>query len=516
MPRYSQTAPADLAELNLNDYEEKQYIASPVVPVKKSELWAWYIQGATYCGYGWVASALLVPILIQDMASMAGVQASDHTIPCDTQVPSFTCVTPFLGKYLDPGTISLYISSLSSVLSFFTSLSISAIADHGSYRKKLLIAFSILGCINACAFFVMQKPSLFWVGVILSPLGWAFFNVCSVFSHSYLPLYGRAHPEVLEAEARGESLSVVRKIQEQKINDISAYSVVVANIGAVIIQGVCIGISLSMHENSLSLQIAIAFTGVWWLLWMLIIAPWLDARPNDPLPKGTNWMLFSWKTSYKTLIACRKLPEIFKFMVAWFILSDGANTMLGNFFIVLYRELSFSHVDSLIVAFLLGCMASIGAYLFMAIRKYWSMSTKSMIMLCLGLYAILMTYIVVVPYFTNKAGLRVAAEGWGCTIYIGLVVSTFYSSTRVLLSELCPEGDENEWFSFYLLADKGSSWLGPLVTGAIFTATNDYRKAFWFPLGMIVLGALILFKVDVSLGKDQARQFVKDKREMKE
>ncbi|KAG0199566.1 hypothetical protein BGX28_007219 [Mortierella sp. GBA30] len=60
------------------------------------------------------------------------------------------------------------------------------------------------------------------------------------------------------------------------------------------------------------------------------------------------------------------------------------------------------------------------------------------------------------------------------------------------------------------------STIGPLVAGAIFTVTNDYRKAFWFCLGMIALGALVLLKVDVGRGKDQAHQFVKDKRELKE
>ena len=150
------------------------------------------------------------------------------------------------------------------------------------------MAFSVLGCLNALGFFIIQSPSLFWVGAILSPLGWTFFNICGVFSHSFLPLYGRAHPDVLSAEARGESVAVIRKIEEQKINDLSAMSVVVANIGSVVIHGFCIGISLSMHESSLSLEIAIAFSGVWWLLWMLVVSPWLDARPNAPLPKGTN------------------------------------------------------------------------------------------------------------------------------------------------------------------------------------------------------------------------------------
>ncbi|KAF9295225.1 Autophagy protein 22 [Linnemannia elongata] len=511
--RFLSDSTTTLTDLDLTDYEEKQNSQPSVPPLKKSEEWAWYIQNATYCGYGWVASALLVPLLIQDMASKAGFEASNHAIPCNTTIPGFKCVTPVLGHYLEPGTISLYISSLSSILSFFMSLSISAVADHGSYRKTLLIAFSVLGCINACAFFIIYKPSLFWVGAILSPLGWTFFNIAGVFSHSFLPLYGRAHPEVLSAESRGESLTVIRKIEEQKINDLSAMSVVVANIGSVLIHGFCIGISWSMKESSLSLEIAIAFSGVWWLLWMLIIAPWLDARPNEPLPKGTNWVVYSWCKTYKTLTSFRKLPEIFKFMIAWFILSDGINTIPAILFIILYRELAFTHTHSIIISVLLALMASLGAYLFMVIRKYWSLTTKFMILLCLGFYSLLMAYLVIIPYFTDKAGLRTVGEGWACTVYIGLIISTFYSSMRVMLSELCPVGDENEWFSLYLLADKGSSWLGPFVTGAIYTYAHDYRKAFWFPLGLIVLGVILLLRVDVDLGKDQAREFAREKKE---
>lgn len=118
----------------------------------------------------------------------------------------------------------------------------------------------------------------------------------------------------------------IRKIEEQKINDLSAMSVVVANMGSVLIHGFCIGISWSMKESSLSLEIAIAFSGVWWLLWMLIISPWLDARPNAPLPKGTNWVVHSWSKSK---------PLSFPFFP--FLLSSVFNTFF--FYIYQYHDL---------------------------------------------------------------------------------------------------------------------------------------------------------------------------------
>ncbi|KAF9931847.1 Autophagy protein 22 [Linnemannia zychae] len=303
-------------------------------------------------------------------------------------------------------------------------------------------------------------PKLFWIGAILSPITWACYNVCGVFSHSFLPIFGHAHPDVLEAQARGEELTVVRKIEEQIINDLSAYSGALACLGSIIVHGVCIGISLGMHESALSIQIAIAFTGIWWLMWMLIVYPWLDARPGPPMPKGKNWVVYSWEKTYKTLTLYKQLPEIFKFMIAWFLLSDGANTMPAIMFIIIYRELGFTHVESLVLSVLSALSASLGAYVFMYFRKLWSLTTKFMILFCLVIYGIQMLFIALAPYFTDKVGLQTAPEGWFHILFQGFVASTMYGSCRAMLSELCPEGDENEWFSLYLLADKGSSWYG--------------------------------------------------------
>ncbi|ORZ10588.1 autophagy-related protein 22-like protein [Lobosporangium transversale] len=446
-----------VADLNMN-YEEKQKHSHsyqhPLKALKKSELWAWYIQSGTHCGYGYVAGITLIPLLIQDTASKIGVEAHDHSIPCDTTVPGFKCVTSVFGHYLEPGTISLYISSLSSVLCFVVSLSISAVADYGSYRKTLMIVFSVLGCVNSFGFFVLQQPSLLWVATILTPLGWTLFNVCGVFSYSFLPLYGRAHPDVLAAETS----QVAYKIEEQKINDMASYTNIATAWGLVLTNLICIGISQSMGQTTLSLAIAIAFTGLLWLVGMLAIAPWLDPRPNEPLPKGTNWVLYSWKKTYNTLRAFRKLPEIFKFMFAWFILSDGISTIPSVLMIILYRELGFTHTDSLIIAVVQALTATVGIYILMWVRKAWSLTTRTMILMTVGFYVVFLCYLAIVPYLTDNLGLRHKGEGWFCYVYTGLIVGTFYASTRAMLSELCPEGDENEWFSLYLLADRGSSW----------------------------------------------------------
>ncbi|KAF9400659.1 Autophagy protein 22 [Mortierella sp. AD011] len=546
-----------------------------IVPLKRTEVRAWYFQNATYCVYGWVSAVMMVPLLIQDIAAKGGVEASNHAIPCDTSVPGYKCVKRIFGDhYLDPGTISLYISSLSAIVSFVVSLSIAAVADHGSYRKILLVVFAIIGCIASVAFFLVQSPSTFWLTAVLSPLAWACYNVSSVFSNAFLPIYVRAHPKVLEAVERATACRIMheidekneihsiddndygsgnvdcrvgshsnnsgstqpgqalttpmdtdapvfstteqRKVEEQVSNDLSAWCTVASNVGSVVVQGVCIGISIGMGNSLMSLRVAIAFTGVWWLIWTIAVMPWLDARPGPPLPKGRNWIVYSWSkilranpSDFKTLRSMRQLSQVTKFIFAWFILSDGVNTVTSLLYVITYQDLNFSHTKSLVMTILVSIMAFVGAYLFLFIRQYWKLSTKFMIMLTLGLYALLTAYFVTPSYFTTQFGLRHEWEVWVSVVYLGLIISTFYGVARVMVAELCPKGDENEWFSLFQLADKGSSWIGPFVTGAIQSITGEFRTGFWFPLALFVVGAVLLITVDVNKGKDEAIAYVK-------
>jgi len=87
-----------------------------------------------------VSAVLMVPVLIQDLAARNGVEMGDHSQVCDTSVADYKCVMPVFGPhYLDPGTVALYISSFSALVSFVVSLSISPIADYGC--KYLLLLF---------------------------------------------------------------------------------------------------------------------------------------------------------------------------------------------------------------------------------------------------------------------------------------------------------------------------------------------------------------------------------------
>lgn len=53
--------------------------------------------------------------------------------------------------------------------------------------------------------------------------------------------------------------------------------------------------------------------------------------------------------------------------------------------------------------------------------------------------------------------------------------------------------------------------VGPFISGAIFTATGDYRRAFWFPLALTVVGTGLLGMINMDRGKDQAQKFARER-----
>jgi MFS-type transporter involved in bile tolerance (Atg22 family) len=63
----------------------------------------------------------------------------------------------------------------------------------------------------------------------------------------------------------------------------------------------------------------------------------------------------------------------------------------------------------------------------------------------------------------NVLSHTISAEIYVFGAFFGLQLGSIQSYSRTLFSQLIPEGHEAEFFAFFEITDKGSSWLGPLV-----------------------------------------------------
>ena len=88
---------------------------------------------------------------------------------------------------------------------------------------------------------------------------------------------------------------------------------------------------------------------------------------------------------------------------------------------------------------------------------------------------------------------------------IGLVQGGTQALSRSLFSQLIPAGKEAEYYGFYEISDRGTSWLGPLAFGLTFQLTGSYRLAIvslvvFFVVGFVALAALPIRRAVVEAG----------------
>jgi UMF1 family MFS transporter len=87
------------------------------------------------------------------------------------------------------------------------------------------------------------------------------------------------------------------------------------------------------------------------------------------------------------------------------------------------------------------------------------------------------------------------AQFYALAAVIGLVQGGTQALSRSLFSHLIPAGREAEYYSFYEISDRGTSWLGPLAFGLTYQLTGSYRYAIVSLVVFFVAGFLLLLRL---------------------
>ncbi|CAG8434879.1 6794_t:CDS:10 [Scutellospora calospora] len=442
-------------------------------PTKK-ELIGWYLHSFAVGVYDTAAISVFIPVVLEKLASHAGYEL-DQVTPCNMTVTNYHCVAYFGSSFVDTDSYSLYIISLSVLLQAILFISCGSLADHGNSRKKFLLSFSFVGAISTIAFVTIVNPPL---------------------------------------KSSDTPTTKVRELEDKINTKLSSYSVVAGlSAGLIIIFG-GIGMVLLVNDDNspLGYQLALALCGVWWLLFLIFPTMWLTGRPRPPLPKGVNYFLYSWKRVGKTLKSTRELWQTMKFLFAWFFIADGQSTIVTVCVLFGKKNLGMTDEELLIFAIEVPICAVIGIYLLLFIQQKFQLTTKTMIILeCIGmillpLYAILGFWL---PF-----GLVYKWEVWIYLALFGLLVGSLQSYCQACFAGILPEGHENEFFSLFQITAKGSSGIGPLVSGAITNYTHNIRFCYWFLFALIALPTFIIATIDVEKGKNEAKEFVRKENEM--
>lgn len=305
------------------------------------------VSNLTSSRHPFLAIGSFIPILLESLARENGVLIKDRTTPCKASydkgaagggggdAKDSQCVVNVLGVEINTASFAMYTFSVSVLLQALLVVSISCAADHGNYRKKLLLIFAAIGSTSVMAYVFVTKH-VYLLGAALAIISNTSFGASFVLLNSFLPLLVRHHPRrefakataalapdldpspgsrplsataaaapggdgdgdhesegLLDSTAtllRENGLTRVRTREEltsielQLSTEISGKGIGIGYCAGLFVQCVAILIVFRLKNSTWSQRLVLLFVGAWWAVFTIPAAMWLRPRPGPPLP----------------------------------------------------------------------------------------------------------------------------------------------------------------------------------------------------------------------------------------
>jgi UMF1 family MFS transporter len=132
--------------------------------------------------------------------------------------------------------------------------------------------------------------------------------------------------------------------------------------------------------------------------------------------------------------------------------------------------------------------ALIGALLLAKLSD--KIGAKKVILLSLLIWTLMVVITYALPAGQQNPYLVIAAG-------IGFVLGGSQALSRSLYSQVIPKSQEAQYFSFYEISERGTSWLGTFAFGVAFGLTGSYRQSVLLIIAFFVIGGLLLLRVNI-------------------
>lgn len=468
---------------------------------------------------------------------------------------STTVVTVFLGPYLTSiaegaadasgllylGNVPIAFNSFfaycvsASVLMQVTFLPIlGALADYSHMRKRLMMFFSTLGALSTILLFFVT-PGLHWVGGLLFILANVAFGAGIVFYNAYLP-------DIASEDMRDK---------------VSARGFAMGYAGGGLL--LLINLMMFMFSDSLGLtssmvaRISLASAGFWWLGFSQITFRTVQSRHAiRPLPAGESYLTIGFSQLAKlievptrtiailmslpllipvffflnlpitwvmapaagpvivlVLFLARKsrtLPEAMKFLAAYLLYNDGIQTVIAIAAIFAAQELGMESTNLILVILMIQFVAYFGANGFAWLAG--KTSTKRAIIISLVIWSVVTIYAWggMRNFDPSPLGISNAElEFWVLGFVIALVLGGSQALSRSLFAQMIPKEQEAEFYSFYEVSERGTSWMGTFVFGVANQMSGSMRIGILSVIFFFLAGLLLLPMVNVDKAIEQGK-----------
>jgi MFS transporter, UMF1 family len=435
-----------------------------VVSTQQQRAWYWYDWANS--AYVTTTGTVLFGPYLTVVAKQAACPGQDTDLACGTDLH-------VLGLPVAPGSLALYTVTVATLVSAVLLPIVGAVADRSGAKRELLGGFAWTGALAASlmVFLVGTNRPL---GVLLLVIG----NLCL---GSSLVVYDAILVDIARPDER---------------DDVSSRGWALGYLGGGLLLALNLGLvsghdALGMTTES-AVRVSLLSAGVWWGLFTII--PFAGLR-RLPRSAGSGTSRASFAQLADTLRHLRGYPHTLLFLVAYLFYNDGIQTVIYASSIFGQEQLGLSS-SQLIVAILLVQFVAFGGALLFG-RAAGRVGAYRTILTSLVLWCAVVAVGYVLPRGEFLPFLGLAA-------LIGIVLRGTQALSRSLYSQLIPRGREAEYFSLYQATERGTSWFGTLTFGLVFQLTGSYRLAIVALVLFFVIGGLVLARVDVRQGIEDA------------
>ncbi|KAH9003152.1 MFS general substrate transporter [Lactarius hatsudake] len=458
----------------------------------RRELWCFYLY---YVGNNGLSGFNFGPSQFQNLLYLAGYDPSHP---------------PFSAPCASVNSIVLLTNGISFAIQAVLLLTIGGWADYGTWRPNITIFFTVLAIGVSFAWLGVEDPSQWRTGVALYVLGLISYQGALTFWTAAFPGLARNLPEVQESadEAkRGLKLSDDHSLFESLArNRVSNISFAISSAGEIIILAIMVGIlkaldaDASPENNTKAFSVLIAFSGG---VWLLCAIPWFifeKRRPGLALPPGTSFVTIGFKQAYVALRECLRLKQTF--------LGDVLNTTVTVIGTLQNSVVAYSTLQ-LTLLLLVGIVTQgLGIYIFWLVQKKYNITTKTMLIFNV-FWILVLTAWGLAGVRTNKIGFKHVWEIWWYQVFYGMMVCPWYAYSQTMISEVSPLPQMFLFFALFSVVGKTSAFIGPFVSEAIISASNNNdNMPFAFLFGLGLFSTIFLFMVDVKKSRIECEEFV--------
>jgi MFS transporter, UMF1 family len=351
-----------------------------------------------------------------------------------------------------------------------------AIADYTNLKKPLMVFFCYTGSTATCLLYFIAGNRYLAGGLLIIVANFCF--------GASLVLYNAFLNDIATPDRRDLVSS-----RGYALGYLGGGLLLLANLALLQSAG-ALGIS-----EGLAVRLSLCSAGFWWGGFALITFRRLRTRSAETaLPAGSSALIAGvqeLRASFRTL---RQLPQTLRYLLAYMLFNDGIQTVIAMASLFLSQELFVARGLPENQSFLVGLILMIqfvaffGAHLFERVAAL--MGTKPAILLSLVIWTATIIY--------AYGWLQTTTQAWVMGAVIATVLGGSQALSRSLFSQMIPAGRESSFFGLYEVSERGTSWIGPVIFGAVAAATNSYREAILSLIVLFLAGMAALLITDTD------------------